>query len=144
MAKVKLHRLKLAHTTEGELWSIFNPYDPDSETPDYFALKQVYITTIGPGKAKGPIVHRERSSIVVPTQGRVIIQLGPDRDDFEQNPASCLLEIPPTMPFRFVNPTDQTVMLLVLANKAWSPDDDDSIKYDGWDDYISKTTKQEQ
>jgi mannose-6-phosphate isomerase-like protein (cupin superfamily) len=142
MAKVRLHKLKLARTTEGELWSIFNNRDPDSESPADFELKQVYITTIEPGKSKGPIVHKERSSIIVPTQGRVIIQLGPDRDDFEQNPASCLLEIPPTMPFRFVNPTDKTVMLLVLANKAWSPDDDDSIKYDGWADYLQKTLKE--
>jgi len=100
--------------------------------------KMVYVSSVKPGEVKGPHLHTKRDSYFVCIRGKVVF-IAKDLqgkyheiESSEDNP--ILVQIPKNHPSAHINNTDKLATVLVLANQAWRPNDDE-MKNVVFDDY---------
>lgn len=133
--------LRYEGTREGTFISIHNdtstivvdvwPYVPNTMT-----VKQVYTTSIRQRQSKGPILHRDRLTSIVPVGGELTVEFIEDR-----TVVACTvsphqaIDIPPGIAVRYVNAGSSEINLIVLSDRSWVPGDNESQKFDGWDAY---------
>ena len=101
--------------------------------------KMVYVSSVNPGEVKGPHLHKKRISYFTCLHGKVIFILKNNDGSFSEIESSSenpiLLKIPPGMPSAHINISDNVSRILVLADVAWKPNDNemDNVTFDNYD-----------
>ena len=101
--------------------------------------KMVYVSSVNPGEVKGPHLHKKRISYFTCLHGKVIFILKNNNGSFSEIESSSenpiLLKIPSGMPSAHINISDNVSRILVLADVAWKPNDNemDNVTFDNYD-----------
>ena len=99
----------------------------------------VYVNSINPGEVKGPHLHKNRTSYFYCIHGNVVFVIQDkygNIHEIETDPEKpVLVSVPNGIASAFVNPTNNIVRVLVLADIAWKPDDNEmiNVKFDDYD-----------
>jgi len=98
----------------------------------------IYVTSVNPGERKGPHVHTKRDSYLMCIRGKVAIIIkdldGNYHEIISSEDEPTLVQIPKNYPSAHINLSDNISSILVLANHAWKPNDDE-MKNISFDDY---------
>jgi len=120
--------------TNGELTVIWRNWDNIINTPE-----MVYVNSINPREIKGPHIHKNRTSYFYCLEGKIIIVIR-DKNKIYHNVElneknQKLLSISNGIPAAILNPTSKISKLLVLADVAWKPNDDEmkNVLFDDYD-----------
>ena len=101
--------------------------------------KMVYVSSVNPGEVKGPHLHKKRISYFTCLHGKVVFVLKKRDNSFVEIESSSenpiLLKIPSGMPSAHINISDNVSKILVLADVAWKPNDNemDNVTFDNYD-----------
>jgi len=137
----KLQKLQTFSTNEGEMVPVYKDWE---EWHDGYVPKMAYITSIAPGISKGPILHRKRRGLMTAFRGNVIVECLVENEIREyslrnEKNEKFVLIIPAGVPNRICNTAQEEAIILNLPDIAWRPDDEDTEKFNGWEDYYGKT-----
>ena len=101
--------------------------------------KMVYMSSVNPNEVKGPHIHTKRNSYFSCIHGNVIFIIkNPDGSysEIESNPENgVMVFVPKNTPSAHINITNEVSRVLVLADKAWKPDDNEmeNVKFEKYD-----------
>ena len=103
--------------------------------------KMVYVNSVNPGEIKGPHIHKNRTTHFFCIHGNVVLVIQDDDGKFHEiksdSDKPVLIIVPNGIAIAIVNPTTKIAKVLVLADTAWRPNDDEmkNILFDGynWD-----------
>jgi dTDP-4-dehydrorhamnose 3,5-epimerase len=101
--------------------------------------KMVYVNSINPGEIKGPHIHKNRTTSFFCIDGSVVLIIQDDDKKFHEmemnSEKPVLITVPNGIAAAIVNPTAKIVKVLVLADIAWRPDDNEmkNITFDDYD-----------
>jgi dTDP-4-dehydrorhamnose 3,5-epimerase len=100
--------------------------------------KMVYVNSINPGEIKGPHIHKNRTTSFFCIDGSVVLIIQDDDKKFHEmkmnSEKPVLITVPNGIAAAIVNPTSRIAKVLVLADIAWRPNDNE-IKNITFDDY---------
>ena len=100
--------------------------------------KMVYVNSINPGEIKGPHIHKNRTTSFFCIDGSVVLIIQDDDKKFHEmkmnSEKPVLITVPNGIAAAIVNPTGKIAKVLVLADIAWRPNDNE-IKNITFDDY---------
>jgi len=111
--------------------------DWDKTLPEY--PKMIYVASVNPGERKGPHVHTKRDSYLICIRGKVAIIIkdldGNYHEIISSEDEPTLVQIPKNYPSAHINLSDNISSILVLANHAWKPNDDEmkNILFEDYD-----------
>ena len=119
----------------GELTVIWRDWD------DIFPNhpKMVYVNSINPGEIKGPHLHKNRTTYFYCISGDIVIVIqdndGKIHEISTNLDTSILISVPNGMAAAIVNPNNEISKVLVLADIAWKPNDNEmeNVKFDNYD-----------
>ena len=98
----------------------------------------VYVNSINPGEIKGPHIHKNRTTSFFCIDGSVVLIIQDDDKKFHEmkmnSEKPVLITVPNGIAAAIVNPTGRIAKMLVLADIAWRPNDNE-IKNITFDDY---------
>jgi len=101
--------------------------------------KMVYVSSINPGETKGPHLHTKRNSYFTCIHGKVVFIIK-EKDgkytEVESNSEKpVLIKVPKGVASAHINPSDQIGRVLVLADLAWKPDDNEmeNVSFNDYD-----------
>jgi len=127
LEKHQTHDINDSHVN-GELTVIWR--DWDNILPNH--PKMVYVNSVNPGEIKGPHLHKNRTTYFYCISGKIIIIIQDNEgkiheisSNYNDNP--ILISVPNGMSAAIVNPTNEISQVLVLADVAWKPNDDEMI-----------------
>ena len=110
--------------TNGELTVIWRDWDEIIKNP-----QMVYLNSVYPGEIKGPHIHKNRTSYFYCIDGEMVIVIqGKDGTyhEIETNSTeSKLVSVPNGIPAAIINPSQSISKILVLADIAWRPNDNE-------------------
>jgi len=118
-------------------WDDFhNSYEP----------KMVYVTTMKPCSTKGPILHKERKYYLTAITGDVSVEILNEKKEIEtislrkENDESFnVLMLEPNIPIKLINSSlDKEATIINCASKAWHPENQDTWKWNSWEEYFKK------
>ena len=101
--------------------------------------KMVYVNSINPGEIKGPHIHKNRTTSFFCIDGSVVLIIQDDDKKFHEmkmnSEKPVLITVPNGIAAAIVNPTGKIAKVLVLADIAWRPDDNEmkNITFDDYD-----------
>ena len=103
--------------------------------------KMIYVNSVNPGEIKGPHIHKNRTTSFSCIHGNVVLVIQDNDGKFHEIKADSekpvLITVPKGIAAAIVNPTTKIAKVLVLADTAWRPNDDEmkNILFDGynWD-----------
>ena len=101
--------------------------------------KMVYVNSINPGEIKGPHIHKNRTTSFFCIDGSVVLIIQDDNKKFHEmkknSEKPVLITVPNGIAAAIVNPTGKIAKVLVLADIAWRPDDNEmkNITFDDYD-----------
>ena len=90
--------------------------------------KMVYVSSVNPGEIKGPHIHKQRTSYFSCLHGKVLFVVKIDGKYLEiesSQEAPNLICIPNNIPSAHINISDSVSRVLVLADVAWKPNDNE-------------------
>jgi len=101
--------------------------------------KMIYITSVHSEEIKGPHVHELRTSYFVCIEGKVAFVIQDDEGHYHeiigdsQNPT--MIVVPNKIASAHINLHSKTSKILVLADIAWKPNDNEmkNIKFENYD-----------
>ncbi len=100
--------------------------------------KMVYVSSVNPGEIKGPHLHTKRNSYFVCIHGKVIFITRDQNGKYDEIESSVddpvLIYIPKNCPSAHLNLSNDISRILVLADIAWKPNDNE-MKNVTFDDY---------
>jgi len=100
--------------------------------------KMVYVSSINPGEIKGPHLHTKRNSYFVCIHGKVVFIIQDNNGKYHEIESSdenpVLIHVPKNYPSAHINLSSSISRVLVLADIAWRPNDDE-MKNVSFDDY---------
>jgi dTDP-4-dehydrorhamnose 3,5-epimerase len=100
--------------------------------------KMVYVNSINSGEIKGPHIHKNRTTSFFCIDGSVVLIIQDDNKKFHEmkmnSEKPVLITVPNGIAAAIVNPTSRIAKVLVLADIAWRPNDNE-IKNITFDDY---------
>ena len=100
--------------------------------------KMVYVNSINPGEIKGPHIHKNRTTSFFCMDGSIVLIIQDDGKKFHEmkmnSEKPVLITVPNGIAAAIVNPTGRIAKVLVLADIAWRPNDNE-IKNITFDDY---------
>ena len=106
--------------------------------------KMVYVNSINPGEIKGPHIHKNRTTYFSCISGNVVLVIQDNDGKFHEVKADSekpvLITVPNGIAAAIVNPTTKIAKVLVLADIAWRPNDNE-MKDVSFDDYDWKKWK---
>ena len=109
----------------GELTVVWRDWDDILPNPP----KMVYLNSINPGEIKGPHIHRDRTSYFFCIDGSIVLIIKDEDGEFNELKADSekpvLICIPNGVEVALVNPTSGFSKVLVLADVAWKPNDNE-------------------
>ena len=123
------HATKDTHDshTNGALTVIWRDWDNIiKKTP-----KMVYLSSVNPGEIKGPHLHKNRTSYFSCIHGKVVFIIQDENRNFEEievdseNPV--LICVPNGIASAHVNVGEEQAKILVLADIAWRPNDNEMV-----------------
>ena len=117
----------------GGLTVIWRNWDKIIKNPE-----MIYLNSINPGEIKGPHIHKNRTSYFFCIQGKMTIVIQ-DRNgtyhDIEANSESSkLISVSNGISAAIINPSKNISKILVMADVAWKPNDNE-MKNDLFNDY---------
>tara|TARA_X000001036_G_scaffold206204_1_gene193786 strand:- start:6317 stop:6760 length:444 start_codon:yes stop_codon:yes gene_type:complete len=108
----------------GELTVIWRDWDNIINNP-----KMVYMNTINGKEVKGPHIHQKRTSYFYCIEGEIILVIKDNAGKYHEvktnSEKSELIEVKNGVPAAIVNPITNLSKVLVLADIAWKPDDNE-------------------
>ena len=118
----------------GELKIIWRDWDKIIKDP-----KMIYLNSVAPGQVKGPHLHKNRTSYFHCIEGNMVIVIQ-DKDgnyhEIETNSKeSKLISISNGVAAAIINPSQNVSKILVLADVAWKPNDNEmeNVTFDDYD-----------
>ena len=100
--------------------------------------KMVYVSSINPGEIKGPHLHTKRNSYFVCIHGKVVFIIKDTNGKYHEIQSSdenpVLIHVPKNYSSAHINLSESVSKVLVLADIAWRPNDDE-MKNVSFDDY---------
>ena len=100
--------------------------------------KMVYVNSVNPGEIKGPHIHKNRTTSFSCIHGKVVLVIQDNDRKFHEIKADSekpvLITVPKGIAAAIVNPTTKIAKVLVLADIAWRPNDNE-VKNVSFDDY---------
>ena len=103
--------------------------------------KMVYVNSVNPGEIKGPHIHKNRTTYFFCIHGNVVLVIQDNDGKLHEIKADSekpvLVTVSNGTAAAILNPTTEIAKVLVLADTAWRPNDDEmkNILFDGynWD-----------
>jgi len=137
----KLQKLQTFTTGEGEMVPIYKDWE---DWHSGYIPKMAYITSIAPNTSKGPILHLKRRGFMMAFRGEVVVEclVGGEIRKYELRNSEnekYVLMIPAGTPNKICNLAKEEAIILNLPDRAWRPDDEDTEKFNDWEDYYGKT-----
>jgi len=113
--------------TNGDLTVIWRDWDNIiKKTP-----KMVYVSSVNPGEIKGPHLHKNRTSYFSCIHGKVVFIIQDEDRNFEEiemdSEKPVLICVPNGIASAHVNVGKELARILVLADIAWRPNDNEMI-----------------
>ena len=134
--KLEKHATKDIHDshTNGDLTVIWRDWDNIiKKTP-----KMVYVSSVNPGEIKGPHLHKNRTSYFSCIHGKVVFIIQGEDGIFEEievdSRDSILICVPNGIASAHINVGKEQARILVLADIAWKPNDNEMINVE-FNDY---------
>ena len=91
--------------------------------------KMVYVNSINPGEIKGPHIHKNRTTYFSCISGNVVLVIQDNDGKFHEVKADSekpvLITVPNGIAAAVVNATAKIAQVLVLADVAWRPNDNE-------------------
>lgn len=118
----------------GNLTVIYRDWDKILKNPP----KMIYLTSVNPGEIKGPHLHLRRTSYFMCVKGKVVVIVRNSDGTYDE--IECVSEkpklicIPNNVASAHINISDESSDLLVLADIAWQPNDNEMTNVN-FDDY---------
>ena len=103
--------------------------------------KMVYVNSINPGEIKGPHIHKNRITSFFCIDGNVVLVIQDNDKKFHEikmnSDKPILITIPNGVATAIVNPSVKIAKLLVLADIAWRPNDNEmeDVLFDNYDTF---------
>ena len=100
--------------------------------------KMVYVNSINPGEIKGPHIHKNRTTSFFCIDGNIVLIIQNDDKKFHEvkmnSEKPVLVTVPNGIAVAIVNPTDKITKVLILADIAWKPNDNEmkDVLFDGY------------
>ena len=119
----------------GELTIIWRDWDNIITSPP----KMIYVNYINPGEIKGPHLHKNRTTYFSCIHGSIVLVIQDDDGKFHEVKADSekptLISVRNGIAAAIVNPTDDISKVLVLADIAWKPNDNEmkNIDFENYD-----------
>ena len=127
--ELEKHATKDTHDshTNGALTVIWRDWDNIIKK----ITKMVYLSSVNPGEIKGPHLHKNRTSYFSCIHGKVVFIIQDENRNFEEievdseNPV--LICVPNGIASAHVNVGEEQARILVLADIAWRPNDNEMV-----------------
>ncbi len=91
--------------------------------------KMVYVSSINPGEVKGPHLHKNRTSYLTCIHGKVVFIIDEGNNNYKEievdSQKPVLVCVPNKIASAHINPTNEIARVLVLADVAWKPNDNE-------------------
>jgi dTDP-4-dehydrorhamnose 3,5-epimerase len=119
----------------GELTVVWR--DWDNILPNY--PKMIYVNSVNPGEIKGPHLHKNRTTYFYCISGEIIIIIQDNEGKIHEISSSydvpMLISVPNGMSAAIVNPNNEISKVLVLADVAWKPNDNEmmNVQFNNYD-----------
>ena len=119
----------------GELTIIWRDWDKIITNPP----KMIYVNYINPGEIKGPHLHKNRTTYFSCIHGSIVLVIQDNDGRFHEVKADSerptLISVRNGVAAAIVNPTDDISKVLVLADIAWKPNDNEmkNIDFENYD-----------
>jgi hypothetical protein len=139
--------LRRHKTPEGIMMPIYHDYNMwfQGHIP-----KMCYVTTMAPGSSKDIILHQRRTACLTAVTGNVVlfyadqdadivrrISMNIENNDDDKG-TTCATMVPPNTAISLTNMSDKTTAIIInLPSPAWRPNDEDTTKFKGWQEYFS-------
>jgi dTDP-4-dehydrorhamnose 3,5-epimerase len=108
----------------GELTVIWRNWDEIINQPN-----MIYLNSVNPGERKGPHIHKNRTSYFFCLQGKMIIVIKDKNGNYHEIEAdsetSKLVAVSNGIAAAIINPSKNISKILVLADVAWKPNDNE-------------------
>jgi len=138
---MKIKKIQKIKTKDGFMVPAYR--DWDVATNEGHVPKMVYVTYLEPGVEKDIILHKNRKTYITCIHGKVSASSFQDGKEIshELNFENAIDEISllianPGEPLLFKNKSSGVSMLLNCPSPAWHPDNQDTYKYETWEDYV--------
>jgi len=130
----KVMEVEIHSTPTGFMMPVFKNWDP---AHNGYEPKMAYITSMTPHTSKGPMMHRRKRGLVTAVNGVVsakYLYAGKIEEVFLRSPDGKVqsLMVPENVPVEYVNHSDMEVFVLNLPNRAWYPEDTDTVRWSTW------------
>jgi len=118
----------------GELTVIWRDWDKIINNPE-----MIYLNLVNPGEIKGPHIHKNRTSYFYCLQGEMVIVIQDKNGEYHEIEAdsknSKLISVSNGIGAAIINPTNNVSKILVMADIAWKPNDNEmeNIKFKNYD-----------
>ena len=93
--------------------------------------KMVYVSSVNPGEIKGPHLHKNRTSYFSCIHGKVVFIIQDNDENFKEIEVCAekpvLICVPNGVASAHVNTGKEQARILVLADIAWKPNDNEMI-----------------
>lgn len=109
--------------------------------------KMVYVNTVNPGEIKGPHLHKNRTTYFSCIHGNIVLVIRSDDGEFHEIKSNSekpsLVCVKNGIAAAIINPTDNIAKVLVLADIAWRPNDNEMENIDFVDYDFKKWSRTE-
>ncbi len=118
----------------GELTVIWRDWDEIINVP-----RMVYVNSVDPKQVKGPHLHENRTTYFYCTDGKIVLIIQDKKGDFHEieldSAKPILVSVLNGVGAAIVNPSNNVAKVLVLADIAWKPNDNEmkNIKFEDYD-----------
>ena len=118
----------------GELTVIWRDWDKIIHNP-----KMIYLNLIDSNEIKCPHLHKNRTSYFYCLDGELVIIINDKKNHYHEIKLNSkkpqLVEVLNGIPAALVNTSEKTSKVLVLADIAWKPDDNEmlNVKFEDYD-----------
>ena len=99
----------------------------------------VYVNSINPGEIKGPHIHKKRTSFFYCIDGKMTLVIKDNNNKYNEievdSQESKLISVSKGTPAAIINPSQNVSKILVLADVAWKPNDNEmeNVTFDDYD-----------
>ena len=91
--------------------------------------EMVYVNTINPNEIKGPHLHKNRTTYFYCISGDIVIVIEDEQGEIHEissnSDVPILISVPNKLSAAIINPTGSISKVLVLADVAWKPNDNE-------------------
>ena len=101
--------------------------------------EMVYVNTVNPKEIKGPHLHKNRTTYFYCISGEMIIVIEDSEGVIHEIPSNSdlpiLISVPNKLSAAIINPTNNISKILVLADVAWKPNNNEmkNTEFVGYD-----------